>query len=226
MRRRSVILALAGILVVSIVTPVLGHSRHAGVDLALERAKKAKRIAKNARASAQDALALAQQASQRVDQLQGALDSTKIASDTEAGLVTSNAPIGSYEASGGPEVQVTVPSSGLIEVWAQAEIRDDDGGTVALYEDGQPVHDISDESFCGDDSALIEMQGGGPGDFATFSTPPSVEAIIGCASTGAPAPVLLQRPPGEHTYELRYSECSCGGEAEFQNRVLRVGPRL
>jgi hypothetical protein len=38
--------------------------------------------------------------------------------------------------------------------------------------------------------------------------------------------VLLQRPPGEHTYELRYSECVCGGEAEFQNRVLRVGPRL
>jgi hypothetical protein len=60
---------LAGILVVSIVTPVLGHSRHAGVDLALERAKKVKRIAKKARASAQDALALAQQASQRVDQL-------------------------------------------------------------------------------------------------------------------------------------------------------------
>jgi len=38
--------------------------------------------------------------------------------------------------------------------------------------------------------------------------------------------VLLKRSPGEHTYELRYSECSCGGSAEFRNRVLRVGPRL
>jgi hypothetical protein len=25
---------------------------------------------------------------------------------------------------------------------------------------------------------------------------------------------------------MRYSECSCGGSAEFRNRVLRVGPRL
>jgi hypothetical protein len=140
--------------------------------------------------------------------------------------VTSNAPIGDYEALGGPSVQVTVPSSGLIEVWAQADIRDDHGGTVALYEDGQPVHGISEDGFCGDDSALMEMQGGGTGDFETFSTPPSVETILGCTNTGAPAPVLLQRPPGEHTYELRYSECTCGGEAEFQNRVLRVGPRL
>jgi hypothetical protein len=225
-RRRSVILALAGILVVAIVTPVLGHSRHAGVETALERAKKAKRIAKNARDSAQQALASAQQASQRVDQLQADVDSTRIASATAPGLVTSSAPIGSYEDLGGPSVQVTVPGSGLIEVWAQAEILDDDGGAIALFEDGQPVHDIADDTYCGDDSVLIEMQGGGSGDFVTFSTPPSVETILGCASTGAPSPVLLQRPPGEHTYELRYSECVCGGEAEFQNRVLRVGPRL
>jgi hypothetical protein len=112
---------LAGVLVVGIVTPVLGHSRHAGTERALERAKKAKRIGKDARASAQQALALAQQTSQRVDQLQGDLGTTRIASDTEPGLVTSNAPIGSYESKGGPEVQVTVPASGLIEVWAQSK---------------------------------------------------------------------------------------------------------
>ena len=27
-----------------------------------------------------------------------------------------------------------MPSSGLIEVWAEAEIKDDDGGAVALYD--------------------------------------------------------------------------------------------
>jgi hypothetical protein len=70
------------------------------------------------------------------------------------------------------------------------------------------------------------MEGGGSGEFATFSTPPSANGILGCTNLGAPAPVLLQRPPGQHAYELRYSECICGGEAEFQNRVLRVGPRL
>jgi hypothetical protein len=225
-RRRSVILALAGILVVGIVTPVLGHSRHAGVDRALDRAKKAKRIAKQALPLAQQASAKADQANQTAGQVQADLNSTKIASDTEGGLVTSSSPIGSFEDLGGPSVQVTVPGSGLIEVWAQAEIRDDDGGTVALFEDGQPVNDIAEDGFCGDDSALFEMQGGGAGDFETFSTPPIVNLTLGCTSTGAPAPVLLQRPPGQHTYELRYSECSCGGEAELQNRVLRVGPRL
>jgi hypothetical protein len=211
---------LAGVLVVGIVTPVLGHSRHAGVDRALDRAKKAKKIAKDARQTAQQALTLAQQAQQS----QGG--SPAIVSDTESSLVTSNAPIGEFEDKGGPSVQVTVPSSGLIEVWAQADILDDEGGAVALYEDGQPVPGIADASFCGDPSVLFEMQGLGPGEFATFSTPPNANGILGCTNVGAPAPVLLQRPPGEHTYELRYSECSCGGSAEFQNRVLRVGPRL
>ena len=42
----------------------------------------------------------------------------------------------------------------------------------------------------------------------------------------AAAAVLLRRLAREHTYELRYSECSCGGSAEFRNRVLRVGPRV
>jgi phage gp46-like protein len=56
---------LAGVLVLGIVTPVLGHSRHAGVERALDRAKKVKQIAKDARQTAQQALALAQQAGSR-----------------------------------------------------------------------------------------------------------------------------------------------------------------
>ncbi|MGC1165369.1 MAG: hypothetical protein WA862_04610 [Solirubrobacterales bacterium] len=157
---------------------------------------------------------------------QAQLDATRIVSAFEPAAVASNVPIGEYEAKGGPAVQVTVPSSGLIEVWAQVEIVADEGGAVALFEDGQKVPGISEPEFCGDDSALIDMQGAGAGGFMTFSTPPT-PGLLGCANGGAPAPVLLSRPPGPHAYELRYSECSCpgAGEAEFRNRVLRVAPR-
>lgn len=193
---------------------------------AKKQAKKAKTKAREANQTAKSADASASQANQKADQLEGELGTTKIVSASVSGTITSSAPIGSYEAKGGPSVRVTVPSSGLIEVWAQADILDDVGGAVGLYEDGQKVPNISDEEFCGDDSALIDMQGGGSGEFETFSTPPTAGVVLGCTNEGAPSPVLLQRPPGQHTYELRYSECSCGGTSTFRNRVLRVGPRL
>ncbi|HEX5713155.1 MAG TPA: hypothetical protein VFX85_07565 [Solirubrobacterales bacterium] len=155
---------------------------------------------------------------------QAQLAANGIVSASEPGLVTSTAPIGEYEAKGGPAVQVTVPNSGLIEVWAQVEIKDDEGGAVGLYEDGAKVPGISAAEYCGDDSALVDAQGGGTGEFIPFATPPT-PSFPGCTSAGAPAPVLLSRPPGPHTYELRYSECSCGGEAQFRNRLLRIAPR-
>jgi hypothetical protein len=158
---------------------------------------------------------------------QARLDATKVVSGTESATVASSAPFGEYEAKGGPSVQMTVPASGLIEVWAQVEIKDEEGGAVGLFEDGHVVTGISVPEICGDGSALIDMQGVGVGEFTTFSTPPT-PGFLGCANGGAPAPVLLSRPPGPHAYELRYSECSCnpgGSGAEFRNRVLRVAPR-
>jgi hypothetical protein len=205
-----------------IVTPVLGGP---ATDLALERAKKGKKVAKAARDTANQALVAAQQASQLAQRSSDRLDAQQVASAREGGLVTTTAAIGDYESLGGPSVQVTVPPSGLIEVFAQADILNDDGGAVALYEDGQKVPGISEEAYCGDDSALFEMTGGGGGDFETFSTPAQFDVVLGCTNIGAPASVLLERPPGTHTYELRYSECVCGGEAEFQNRILRIAPK-
>jgi hypothetical protein len=192
---------------------------------ASKTAKKAKKKSRQANKRAKKAKKKARQANRKAKQTDRELSSTRIGSDTVAGTVTSTAPVGSYESKGGPSVTVTVPNSGLIEVWVQADIRDDEGGAVALYEDGNKVGGVSLPDACGDGAALIDMQGGGSGEFETFSTPPTL-TFFGCASTGAPAPVLLSRPPGEHTYELRYSECSCGGSAEFRNRVLRIGPRL
>lgn len=245
MNRRPTILVLAAIVAIAFAVPALAESERVAPQLdrqslsralaksqvALRTARMAKRQARQASRSAFDAQDAA--AAARIDataargeaaNVQAQLASTRIVSATEAGVVTSSAPIGSYEAKGGPSVQVVVPSSGLIEVWAQAEIKDEEGGAVGLYEDGQKVPGISDPEFCGDDSALIEMQGGGPGEFEIFATPP-VPGFLGCTSAGAPSSVMLSRPPGSHTYELRYSECSCGGEAEFRNRVLRIGPR-
>lgn len=230
---------------------------------ALRQARQARRVARRAgiraggaQAKANAAMALAEEDRSQLNGTRDQLQSTqaalaalkkqvdaskvpdipKIASATAPGLVTSSAVFGEYEALGGPSVQVTVPSSGLIEVWAQVAVEGDDGGAVGLFEDGQRVTGISEPEICGDaepggiqdGSALIDMQGGAPaGQFIAVATPPTPGFALGCASAGAPAPVLLSRPAGPHTYELRYSECSCslGGGAEFRDRVLHVAPR-
>ncbi len=227
---------------------------------ALRQARQARRVARNAgdrageaQARANAAMALAeedrsqlttarnqlQSTQAQLDALKNKVDAIKVpegakaASSTVPGLVSSSAVFGEYESLGGPAVQVTVPASGLIEVWAQVGIEEEEGGAVGLYEDGQKVTGISAAEFCGDPggiqdgSALIDMQGIGPGgQFVPAATPPTV-GLLGCASAGAPSSVLLNRPAGRHTYELRYSECSCnfGGGAEFRDRVLRVAPR-
>lgn len=229
---------------------------------ALNQARHARRLARNAgerageaQARANGAIALAEEDRTLVTATRGQLQSTqaelaalkkqvdaikpapsgtpKAASATAPGLVTTSAVFGEYEALGGPSVEVTVPESGLIEVWAQVGIEEEEGGAVGLYEDGAKITGISAAEFCGDPggiqdgSALIDMQGTGPGgQFVPAATPPTV-GLLGCASAGAPSSVLLNRTPGRHTYELRYSECSCnpGGGAEFRDRVLRVAPR-
>jgi hypothetical protein len=247
-----VIVLLTAALLASAAVPAIGRDTVApsfdrrGSAAALAKAKRALRLARAAQRSARattlgvreaadDATAAraaalaagsnAAGARASAAAVQAQIEATRTVSASEPALVTSTAPIGEYEAKGGPAVEATVPSSGLIEVWAEVEIKDDEGGAVGLFEDGQKVPGVSAPELCGDDSALIDMQGiGGPGEFVALSTPPA-PSLLGCASAGAPAPVLLSRPPGRHTYELRYSECSCGGEAEFRNRALRVGPR-
>ena len=234
---------------------------------ALNQARQARRIARKAgdrageaQARANGAIALAEEDRSQLNATRSQLQSTqaelealkkqvagikpspsevpKVGSAAVAGLVTSSAVFGEYEALGGPSVSVTVPDSGLIEVWAQAGIEGEDGGAVGLFEDGQRITGISEPEICGDaepdgiqdGSALIDMQGGAPaGQFIAVATPPTPGFVLGCASAGAPAPVLLSRPAGRHTYELRYSETSCscnpGTGAEFRDRVLRIAPR-
>jgi hypothetical protein len=126
---------------------------------------------------------------------------------------------------GGPSVSVTVPSSGLIEVWAQARVFNE--GAVSLYEDGAPLE--GQAVFCSpdEDAGVLFAVAVEVGEPLTVSTPAAGGVGI-CGSLGAPGPVLFQTTPGTHTYELRYASCGCEDPAEvagFADRRLFVAPR-
>jgi hypothetical protein len=128
--------------------------------------------------------------------------------------------------SGGPSVAVTVPPTGLVQIWAQATVDGEDEGAVSLYEDGQPV---AGQAECGDTKGVLFAASPiTPGEPLLVGTPASQPGIIGCATLGAPGPVLFRSTTGEHTFELRYAACSCtGGPAEemtFSERRLVVQP--
>lgn len=238
MRRPVLVPALAMIAAIAIAVPALAQPDAVTPQLqkisqrALVKSSVALRVARQAKRQAREALE--RPAVTQTHVVESALaptpTTTQVVSASEAATVTTDAEIGEFEAKGGPSLQVTVPSSGLIEVWAQVDARNEEGGAVALYEDGNKVPGISNTELCGDDAVLVDATNlfglGDASEFTTVSTPP-VFSLVGCGSAGAPGPVLLSRPPGPHTYELRYSECSCpgAGDAEFRNRVLRVAPR-
>jgi hypothetical protein len=132
-----------------------------------------------------------------------------------------------------------VPASGLIEVYAAATFGEDGNmavaadGAIALFEDGQQVP-VSEDALgiCASpplDGPMLSAGGLDTGDETTLATPAALNPF-GCGVAGAtPSPILLERPPGQHTYELRYADAGCGCAAEpaaFSNRTLRVAPRL
>ena len=216
---------------------------------ALRTAQRARRIARRARNKANESLATAtalledvdkaladsanalvaaQDAESDANEAVEQLDSTRMVSETAPGTATATSGTTDYQAApDGPSVTVTVPPSGLIEVWATVTVESDEGA-VALFRDGNVVPIPGQDGICDLDNALLMSQvGGGP---LTVSTPPTVPGFGGiCGIVGeAPAPVLFNQPPGEHTYELRYADCGCspGDDAVFTNRTLRIGPRL
>ncbi len=204
---------------------------------ALAIANKALADAAAAAGDAAEALATAERAQADATQANARLDATETVSDTEAGEVSTTDTL-DYVALGGPEVTVTVPPSGLIEVWASVEFGnnvDPPDGLVALYEDGVRVAiEGQDQLVCGSPDlgdALLSAFGSLSDPTITMSTPPGGGLIgLGCGTIGeAPAPVLFQRPPGQHTYELRYAwgDCGCAPSTAgvFSDRTLIVGPR-
>lgn len=235
MTRKSMVLVLAAVLVVAIAIPVVAQQRVVTPKLqkiskralkksatALKTSRAAKRLAQGARQEARATNGIINAAIAADRSAQATIEATEIRTAFAPDLVTT----GSEEfvaLAGGPAVQVAVPASGLIEVWAQATINED--GAVSLYEDGRPMG--GQAALCGPEGpGVLFAVEGSPGEPLTVATPAGPGIGI-CGSLGAPAPVLFQTTPGAHTYELRYADCGCGGEdPTFSDRRLFIGPRL
>ncbi len=152
-----------------------------------------------------------------------AVAATKTRVDVAEGSVSTEST--SFEKLGddGPAVTVQVPTTNLVQVWAQALV--DGPGAVSLYEDGQQVEGQALDCN-GAKGVLFALEPFGEPELA--GTPASFSVTGDCATLGAPGPVLFQVATGTHTFELRYAACSCGGgppeEATFSERRLVVQP--
>ena len=124
----------------------------------------------------------------------------------------------------GPQVTVTVPVSGLVEVYAQADMSSSMvQGVIDLYEDGSPVPAWTGACY------FIATRTEDPTS-RTHASAPGVcgGTTLGAAATssleGAGAPVVITSTPGTHTFKLQY-RISGAGNAAFANRKLWVAPR-
>ena len=129
-----------------------------------------------------------------------------------------------FQKLGGPSATLTVPASGLVQVWGQALIEGP--GAVSLYEDDHPVEGQAIE--CNGAKGVLFSLEAPPGEPILAGTPAAFSITGDCATLGAPGPVLFRSTTGEHTFELRYAACSCTGgppeEATFSERRLVVAP--
>jgi hypothetical protein len=225
-------LGLAAIATIAIVIPALAQPKQiapriekiskralAKSRLALRTARDAKRRARAAEAAAVGALAEAASARGAAP---GSSDPGRAVSGFAAASVSTSSET-LTQLPGGPSVSVTVPPSGLIEVWAQVTIVNE--GAVSLFEDGEEMPGQSETCGSGDEEGVLISSGAG-GETFTLATP-GVFGPVFCGTEGPPGPVLFQSAPGPHTYELRYEFCGCpgGGEATFSDRRLFVAPR-
>jgi hypothetical protein len=248
MNSRLTLLAITTVLLAAFAVPALAAPSEATPDvegisvralakarLALLTARSAKAEARRAARTAQAALNAAQKATGPTGATgpagaAGATGPAGAAGPAQEAVQSGFAPgpVGTesetyVSLSGGPSVNVTVPASGLIEVWAQVTIEED--GAVALFEDGQKLPGQTPD--CG-----VDEEGRGllasfiPGEEITLATPASLPLGPFCGGFGPPSSVLFQTSPGPHTYELRYATCGCSPEPVFSQRSLFVGPRL
>jgi hypothetical protein len=236
MSSRLTILVLAAILALGVAVPALGQSSqvtprvaHGLPVRALAKARLALLTARSAKGQASRALKASQAAEEVVAGAKSAaaatkatLDSTGIQSAFAPGIVSTESE--KYiQLPGGPSVALDVPSSGLLEVWAQVRFAEE--GAVALFEDGQQMAGQAEHCGPGDEGgALLSSQFNEPITLATPSTPPFASPF--CGVEGPPSGVLFQTSYGHHIYELRYESCGCSPEVTFSKRLLRVAPRL
>jgi hypothetical protein len=144
----------------------------------------------------------------------GAVTSAKasfVSSNTvsAANATTSNSPVDL----GGPSVTVDVPSGGVVEVFAQAQIAQNGGGANAV---GQVY--LSEPTLLPTPSQILAHAG--PNLVTTFTSPGTNDAN-GVVNPGRASWITIAPPAGKYTFSLRYAAPG-GGTATFQNRTLLV----
>jgi hypothetical protein len=199
-------------------------------------AKKARSMARAARQlvngtlpQVDQALLQSQEALNAANTANGRLDAQKVVSATVSGQASVSTDGYSQDpASTGPTVNVTVPESGQIEVFASALFQN--SGAIGLFEDGNPVPMQQDGACTGgspgpDDALIAELVGLTPP--ALYMSTGTVFGLGGfCGNIGNAGPTItLKRPPGPHTYELRYATCGCGPNFDVSERTLAIAPR-
>lgn len=118
---------------------------------------------------------------------------------------------------GGPSATVTVPQTGLVQVWAQALIEGE--GAVSLFEGSHPVEGQATCGAGGVEDVLFLVESAIEPVLAATPAAPSPGGD--CATPGAPGPVLFRTTGGEHTFELRYASVN-GATVTFSERRLVV----
>jgi hypothetical protein len=123
---------------------------------------------------------------------------------------TSNTPVDL----GGPSVTVNVPAGGVIEIFAQAQIAQNGGGSGAA---GQVY--LFEPRLLPTPSQILAHAGP---NLVTTSTSPGTNDANGVINPGRASWITIVPPaPGTYTFSLRYAAPG-GGTATFQNRALVV----
>lgn len=135
-----------------------------------------------------------------------------------------------FVAKDGPSVTVDVPASGLVAVFASADLRVGssplNAAAVGLFVDGNLAPGLPD---CGGGGGgLMKMPNSGSATtYQTFFTGP-LGGSADCAGTTTefPQPVVVKVTPGQHRFELRYVTVNTNTtfQAFARNRLLVVTP--
>lgn len=116
---------------------------------------------------------------------------------------------------GGPSVTVTVPTDGLVGIFARVEARAAGGNNNAAAQ----VH-LFEPTFLSAAPAIMNYAGGQ--DYQVRQTAPGNGDTDGVGSVLRGGMLVLAPPPGTYTFSLRYS-ASGGATALFRNRAIWAG---
>jgi hypothetical protein len=124
-----------------------------------------------------------------------------------------------------PSVNVTVPASGTVEVYAEAKIvtAANGNGAVGLAIDGTAAAAVVCNGVAG--MMMIAV----PGTSLTHTTGAPVQTLCGSTTPGQPQSLIVTGiTPGAHTFSLIYGETSTNGSSttvHFSLRRISVAPR-